>query len=454
MASNYLEALSTIVYIVVCVLSSLKVELFPSTETYLRPSQPSRTIFASIVDLLYTLHPLLSMSPTDDYTVGWICAFEPEYVAAQLCLDVIHPKLDFHPSPHDTNTYTLGKISNHNVVIACLPDGSYGTSSAANVANNMLRSFSNVRIGLMVGIGGGAPTADHDIRLGDIVVGVPRGTMGGVFQYDFGKRIQEQDFQETGFLNRPPTALLTAVMQLKTKHRLKRGSLEMALDLILENQDEELREGLERPDASTDILYQSDFVHPRNEKSDCSETCGIDPVNVVSRPERTRRPRSPAVHYGLIASANQLMKDAVQRDKFARLRGVLCFETEAAGLMNNFPCLVIRGICHYSDSHKHKLWQDYAALAAAVYAKDLLAEISPTKVQAEKKLSELVENGKPWLVLWCLSETVKATGEAVISLIESTVVKNKDNKILDWLTPTRDSSQYSDLLKLRQRGTC
>lgn len=334
------------------------------------------------------------MSNPNDYTVGWICAIEPEYLAAQLCLDETHPNLDCHPSPNDTNTYTLGKISNHNVVIACLPDGSYGTSSAAHVATNMVRSFPNVRIGLMVGIGGGAPTTHRDIRLGDVVVSSPGDGKGGVFQYDFGKRIQDQDFQETGFLNRPPTSLLTAVMSLKVDYKRKPSSLETAIDLILKNEEDELQEELGRPDASTDILYQSNFVHPLNKASHCSEACSTDQANVVSRPERTRRPRSPVVHYGLIASANQLMKDALRRDELARLWNVLCFEMEAAGLMNDFPCLVIRGICDYSDTHKNKEWQGYAAMTAAAYAKDLLKRISPNNVEAEKRISELVENGK------------------------------------------------------------
>jgi nucleoside phosphorylase len=56
---------------------------------------------------------------------------------------------------------------------------------------------------------------------------------------------------------------------------------------------------------------------------------------------------TPAIHYGLIASANHLMKDAQVRDTLAAEKDVLCFEMEAAGLMNYFPCLVIRGICDY-----------------------------------------------------------------------------------------------------------
>lgn len=48
---------------------------------------------------------------------------------------------------------------------------------------------------------------------------------------------------------------------------------------------------------------------------------------------------------------------------------------EAAGLMNDFPCLVIRGICDYADSHKNKQWQPYAAAVAAGYMKELLLTI-------------------------------------------------------------------------------
>ena len=57
--------------------------------------------------------------------------------------------------------------------------------------------------------------------------------------------------------------------------------------------------------------------------------------------------------------------------------------------MNHFPCLVIRGICDYSDSHKNKEWQGYAAMAAAAYAKDLLYRMLPNKVEAEKRVGEI-----------------------------------------------------------------
>ena len=86
------------------------------------------------------------------------------------------------------------------------------------------------------------------------------------------------------------------------------------------------------------------------------------------------------VYYGLIASGNQVIKDGRIRDLLAQELGILCFEMEAAGLMNNFPCLVIRGICDYSDSHKNRQWQGYAAATAAAYAKELLSVIPPSFV--------------------------------------------------------------------------
>ena len=105
-------------------------------------------------------------------------------------------------------------------------------------------------------------------------------------------------------------------------------------------------------------------------------------------PERTEDEDNPAIHYGLIASANQLMKDALVRDTLAAEKNVLCFEMEAAGLMNHFPCLVIRGICDYSDSHKNKEWQGYAAMVAAAYTKDLLYRIPPSKIEAEERIGD------------------------------------------------------------------
>jgi nucleoside phosphorylase len=88
------------------------------------------------------------------------------------------------------------------------------------------------------------------------------------------------------------------------------------------------------------------------------------------------------IHYGLIGSANQVMKDGRRRDQLARDLGIYCVEMEAAGLMNDFPCLVIRGICDYADSHKNKDWQGYAAAVAAAYAKELLSVVAIDQINS------------------------------------------------------------------------
>jgi hypothetical protein len=232
----------------------------------------------------------------------------------------------------------------------------------------------------------------YDIRIGDIAVSEPRDGIGGVFQYDFGKAIQGQSFHTTGILNQQPTTLRTAVNGIKAQYKRKGHGLEGAINKILDENPTPQRE-YKRPDSRSDRLYQSGVIHPPNNDTACAEVCGNDLSQLVSRSERAKGEDNPAIHYGLIASANQLMKDAIVRDKFAAEKDVLCFEMEAVGLMNHFPCLVIQSICDYSDSHKNKEWQGYAAMAAAAYTKDLLHRIPPNKVQDEKRIGELLSSG-------------------------------------------------------------
>jgi hypothetical protein len=207
----------------------------------------------------------------------------------------------------------------------------------------------------------------------------------------FGKTIQDQSFRSTGFLNQPPMVLRTAVSGLKAQYESEGHQLEEAFNSILKMKSR-LRKKYQRPGPSSDRLYQTGVTHPQNDEASCAALCG-DALNLIMRPERTEDEDNLAILYGLVASANQLMKDAFVRDKLAAEKDVLCFEMEAAGLMNHFPCLVIRGVCDYSDSHKNKEWQGYAAMAAAAYAKDLLCRIPPNKVEAENRINDLLSSG-------------------------------------------------------------
>ncbi|KLJ13681.1 hypothetical protein EMPG_11394 [Blastomyces silverae] len=356
------------------------------------------------------------MSDPKNYTVGWICAISTEYVAAQAFLDEKHEGPEYL-ARHDKNDYTLGRIGKHNVAIAVLPMGEYGTVSAARVAEDLIHSFPNIRIGLMVGIGGGAPSEINDIRLGDIVISMPSSNgRGGVIQYDFGKTIQCQSFQPTGFLNQPPTILCAAVNGLNAHYELEGHQLKDMVNAVLKKKPR-LQNRYRRP--TCDRLYQSHVVHPPESGSSCAQVCGNDQASLVRRKPRIDYDDDSAIHYGLIASANQLMKDALIRDRLAAEKDVLCFEMEAAGLMNHFPCLIIRGICDYSDTHKNNDWQGYAAMVAAAYTKDLLCRIVPQQVDG----------------------------------IVDTQYDGEQEKILTWLTSLDFGPLQNDLIGRKQEGT-
>jgi len=300
----------------------------------------------------------------EDYTVGWICALPIERAVAIAMLDDKHHRLP--NAQGDNNSYTYGAINGHNVVIACLPAGKYGTSSATAVAKDMLRSF-RIRVGLMVGIGGGVPK--NKVRLGDVVVSNPSGHYGGVVQYDFGKAISEGVFYQNSHLNNPPTVLLTALAELRAQHEIFGNQSHMHIGKMAENFPQ-MKEEYTFSDRLEDVLFGAEDIHLEG-----NEDC--EPCKRLFQ-QVQRKDAKHEIHYGVIASGNQVMKDGKKRDQIDQNAGdkVLCFEMEAAGLMDDFPCLVIRGICDYSDSHKNKEWQRYAAAVAAAYTKDFLGFIA------------------------------------------------------------------------------
>jgi nucleoside phosphorylase len=279
----------------------------------------------------------------EDYTVGWICALPTELTAARIMLDETHA--DLPQPPTDPNTYCLGRIGEHNIAIACLPKGEIGNNPAAAVAIRILSTFPEIRFGLMVGIGGGVPSKDNDIRLGDVVVSTPTGQHGGVVQWDFGKSTKGGHFQRTGALNSPPTILKAALSRLESTHEIDGSKVPEYLS-NMQARYPRLSSKFNRPTA-IDILFEADYDHIAN-----NDTCGACDIGRVV----LRQPRDDfVVHYGTIASGNQVMKNGAKRDEVSKdLGGVLCFEMEAAGLMNDFPCIIIRGVCDYADSHKNK----------------------------------------------------------------------------------------------------
>ncbi|KAL2812396.1 hypothetical protein BJX63DRAFT_247837 [Aspergillus granulosus] len=300
----------------------------------------------------------------DDYTVAWICALPLEAAAARAMLDKSHT---LPQRVADPNAYEFGELNGHNIVIAHLPDGIYGTVSAAAVVSRMRSTFPRLQFGLMVGIGGGVPSKNNDIRLGDVVVSKPGRKHSGVIQYDYGKAVQDGQFEQTGTLNKPPQMLLMHLSQLEAMRMTHSEDAVSNIVWDVLERNPSMKQRFSPPNHFSDLLFHSSYCHA-NVEDDCE---GCDKEQLIQRPLRDAR--TPYVHYGLIASGDQVMKDAKKRDSLARQHAILCFEMEAAGIMDELPTLVIRGICDYCDSHKQKQWQGYAALTAAAYAKLLLS---------------------------------------------------------------------------------
>ena len=322
------------------------------------------------------------------YTVGWICALRHELAASRAMLVEEHGRIK-EQDPQDHNVYALGTVAGHNVVMACLPAGKYGTESAATVAKDMLRTFSSIKFGLLVGVGGGVPSATNDIRLGDVVVSKPSNQDGGVIQYDTGIVLQGNIFQRRGSLNKPPEVLLNAVSYLSASHEMEDPKLSGYLAEMF-TAFPKMRAAYASPGRAQDRLYDGDCEHTENAEAcaRCTETKEIprpERLNAESAPDD-----SPAIHYGLIASGKKVIASSIERDHLRRDADILCFEMEAAGLMDSFPCLVVRGISDYADSHKNDQWQRYAAATAAAYAKELLGVITPRQVASTPKAATVI----------------------------------------------------------------
>ncbi|RYP09765.1 hypothetical protein DL764_001100 [Monosporascus ibericus] len=319
----------------------------------------------------------------DSYTIACICPLSVEQAAVEGMLDEIHPTL---PTERDENSYTFGRIGEHNIVVASMPET--GMSTAATVATQLVNDFKSIRFGLLVGIGGGISVeGEHDIGLGDVVVGKPTDTFGGVVQFDRGKTHTGQRFERTGTLNKPPHVLLSNVRKLESKHLRESNRITQNISVMLEKYPGMDANQYRDQGVSHDMLFEATYPH---QGGPGCQSC--DRRKLTDRPPRAAG--SPQVHYGTIGSANRVIKDGVSRQKLYEDLGIICVEMEAAGLMDEFPCLVIRGICDYADSHKNKRWQPYAAATAAAYMKELLEIIPPSQVDRTPRAVDTIKDSQ------------------------------------------------------------
>ena len=279
----------------------------------------------------------------------------------------------------DDNQYTCGLINGHNVVLVSLPLRQIGVVNASHLVNPLSRSFPNLRVTLLVGIGGGIPherpkeDPNDDIHLGDVVIGWPGPEKPSIIQWDSGVRLPNGKINIISALPPPDRRILNTLGKLESNRH-------MQVDRFLEH----LRRCSHHPTASKqfsypqlidDRLYDAKYRHPKADDATCSS---CDSAQLV--PRKQRETANFQIHFGTIVSGSAIVKDAKIRDRLRKELNALCFEMEAAGVLGRQNCLVIRGIADYADSHKNPRWHGYAAATAAAVAREILYIMDPGEI--------------------------------------------------------------------------
>jgi nucleoside phosphorylase len=302
----------------------------------------------------------------------------------------------------DTNIYRNGRIGMHNVVLMLLPN--MGKAAVAGSAASLRTSYLNLKLALLVGVCGGVPTlGSHEALLGDVVIGE------AIVQYDFGRRYPGEfipkEATETS-LSPPNKDIRSFLAYFKSdagKDDLRRNTANNLIAL----QDAAVTKHYQRryryPGVSEDKLFAAIYRHKHGEHSPCDLCrgenericdeaaqascvelgCDEDKLILRKRLELKRdleweEAQCPDIIIGRIASGDTVMKSGDHRDQIAKRYGIMAFEMEGAGLWDEAPCIVVKGICDYADSHKNKIWQPFAAATAAATVKAMLERYNPT----------------------------------------------------------------------------
>lgn len=304
-----------------------------------------------------------------DYHVAWISPLSDlELLPSRLMLDEEHEAPDYDTS-YDDNVYICGTMGGHNVVIATCPPGSTGNVNAGRVADPLFKTFSSLRMTLLIGVGGGVPYAQprddptEDVHLGDVVVGWPGDGVPACVCYDSESCVT---------MDKPDRLLFNALAKLASDHEIDRSKFQEHRNRLLQSKH---KRKFTFPGLDQDLLFKPTYSHDATYKH-----CGkCDRSELVRRPARTEHDIAGFIfHQGRVATGNAVIRDAERRDQIQEhCNGTLCIDTEAAGINVSGRCLVVRGISDYADTHSDNTWRSYAAGNAAMFARELLSKIPP-----------------------------------------------------------------------------
>lgn len=330
-----------------------------------------------------------------DFKIAIICALPLEADAVMATFD---KRWDEHSNPFgktpgDPNAYSTGRLGRHNVVLVHMPG--IGKENAASAAANCRSSFGGIELAVVVGVCAGVPfpPQGEEILLGDVVISE------GIISYDFGRQYPHKFVRKKTVLDsygRPNPEIRALLARTKTHQNCK---------ILQDKMVEYLRSfppgrgNTTYPGRDRDMLFESAYRHKHHIPFRCAtcdacskkidpvceatlnatcEELGCDSARLVSRQRLSQSmgtnpsEQKPLVHFGLFATGDIVMKSGEDRDAIAAEEKVIAFEMEGAGVWETFPCLVIKGVCDYADSHKSKSWQNFAATTAAACTKAFL----------------------------------------------------------------------------------
>ncbi|KAK2596811.1 hypothetical protein QQS21_006140 [Conoideocrella luteorostrata] len=325
-----------------------------------------------------------------DFRIAIICALAREADAvALLCDEFWDDDGDiFGRATGDTNMYVTARLGIHNIVLAVLP--AMGTTNAAVAAAGLRSSYSNLKLALIVGICGGVPKIrGNSAFLGDVIVSKT------IIQYDYGRQypghfaVEKTVDDSLGRANKDIRGLLASFETEFGHERLKTKAAAHLKYLQEAAARKHRRADYYYPGMTRDKLFLPTYRHSHRDsydtccggsinicevaaKASCEEV-GCSETSLVTR-EHTRGEGDycPDIFIGCLGSGNMVMKSGEDRDRIATQHDIIAFEMEGAGAWDEVPCIVVKGICDYSDSHKNKGWQDFAAATAAAVAGALL----------------------------------------------------------------------------------
>ncbi|KAL2835584.1 hypothetical protein BJY01DRAFT_259136 [Aspergillus pseudoustus] len=337
----------------------------------------------------------------NDFEIAIVCALPLEFDAIYSLLDEVWDK-DYGRIRGDENIYTHGRMGKFNIVLLVLP--SMGKVSAATTTTSLRLSYQRLSLVLVTGICGGVPfpNTGDEIVLGDVVIS------RHVVQYDLGRQYPDEfevkDTVEDRFGRAPPnTRHLLAILQtLRAREKMESLAASYLEDIQRKAARKPRGSKYLYPGASDDQLFEPSYQHRQDlspspslnaskkkirgssESSgiSCDQAgCGVDKMIRRERVEQkkdlekqgqTTEAQVPLIFLGTIGSADTVMKSAEERDRIASQHGLIAFEMEGAGIWDETPCIIVKGVCDYADSHKNKNWQDFAAATAASATKALL----------------------------------------------------------------------------------